>query len=178
VPRVPLPPGDTTSGTGRIVLHGTDGPMQITASADHSFVPPGGGVPATRTGELCRTTPCVVDLPVGQYELYLSSADGSFKHGDTDTLRVTEGLTYYVRAPGKYEPPRWFAALPIVLSIAASAALVTGSVLAADPGDSGTRTTGYVILGGGFALGVWAGIEIYDASRAKQQEGATTVWKQ
>jgi hypothetical protein len=150
--------------------------MRITAQADTSFVPPGTGVPPTRTGELCSATPCVVDLPVGRYSLYLSSANGTFKHGDTDQLTVTEGLTYYVRSPGKYEPPTWLPWLPVLLVVAGVAVVTTGAVLAAND-DSAVRTPGFVVLGGGVGLLTWGGIEYYDASRAKQQEGASTIWK-
>src|SRR5262245_10972846 len=71
VPSVPVP-----EGFGRVVLHGTDGPMRISVRADESFIPPGMSVPPTRSGELC-VTPCVVDLPAGRYKLFLVSDDGS-----------------------------------------------------------------------------------------------------
>lgn len=150
--------------------------MRVTAQADTSFVPPGAPVPPTRTGELCSSTPCIADLPVGRYKLYLSSADGTFLHGDTDQLDVTEGLTYYVRAPGHYEPPTWLAPLPLVLVITGAALLTTGLVMLIGT-DQDLHTPGYFALGGGFALGTWGAFETYDASRAKQQAGATTVWK-
>jgi hypothetical protein len=173
---VPWPQYPPAAGYGRVLLHGTDGPMRIVAQADASFVPPGHSVPPTRTGDLCASTPCVADLPVGRYKLYLSSADGAFKHGDTDDLTVTEGVTYYVRAPGRYEPPEWIRVYPLVLVTAAAALIVTGAVVAAE--NEGTpRAAGIAMLGGGAVLGVWGGIELYDASRAKQQDGATTVWR-
>lgn len=178
MPPVQWPPYAPPGGYGRVVLHGTDGPMHIVAQADASFVPPGHSVPPTRTGDLCPSTPCVADLPVGRYKLYLSSADGAFKHGDTDELMVTEGVTYYVRAPGRYEPPEWLAPLPIVLLTGAVGLLVAGTVLAANEhGSSDSRTAGYVMLGGGAAIGVWGSIELYESSRAKQQDGATTTWR-
>lgn len=176
MPNVAWPPYAPAPGSGRVVLHGTDGPMHVVAQADASFVPPGHSVPPTRTGDLCQATPCVADLPVGRYKLYLTSADGSFSHGDTDDITVTEGVTYYVRAPGRYEPPEWLRVYPVVLVTAAAAMAVTGIVLAAE--NEGTpRTAGLVMIGGGVVLGVWGGIELYDASRAKQQEGATTIWR-
>jgi hypothetical protein len=176
VPPVPLPAAPLAAGYGRVVLHGTDGPMRVTAEAEAAFVPPGGHAPASRTGSLCATTPCVVDLPVGRYTLYLSSADGAFKHGDTDALEVTEGLTYYVRAPGRYESPTWFPALPTVLVITAAALITTGTVIAVSQ-DDGARAAGYAAIAGGVAVGTWGSIEAYDASRAKEQPGATTTWK-
>jgi hypothetical protein len=153
--------------------------MRVTAQADHTFVPPGGGVTPTRTGELCMSTPCVVDLPAGRYRLFLSSADGSFSHGDTDDLVVTEGVIYYSRAPGHHEPPTWFPVLPTVVIVGAAALIAGGAVLATDREEKGeSRTAGFVLLGAGAVLGIWGGIEMYDASRAKQQEGATTIWRQ
>jgi hypothetical protein len=178
MPRVLWPPYVPPSGHGRVVLNGTDGPMHVVAQADRSFVPPGQSVPPTRTGDLCSSTPCVADLPVGRYKLYLSSADGAFKHGDADELVVTDGVTYYVRAPGRYEPPEWLRVLPIVIVTGAAALLVAGAALALNgEASSQSRTAGYVMMGGGVVIGVWGGIELYDASRAKQQEGATTVWR-
>jgi hypothetical protein len=152
--------------------------MHVVAQADRTFVPPGHSVPPTRTGDLCPSTPCVADLPVGRYKLYISSADGSFKHGDTDELNVTDGVTYYVRAPGRYEPPEWLRVFPVVLVTGAAALAIAGTVLAVnDDGSSQSRTAGYVMMGGGVAIGIWGGIELYDASRAKQQEGTSTVWR-
>jgi hypothetical protein len=159
-----------------VILDGTDGPMRITAQADTSFIPPGASAPPTRTGELCVRTPCIADLPVGRYKLYLSSADGAFTHGDTDELVVTEGVTYYLRAPGKYEPPTWVPVLPTLLATMAAAVVITGAALATSHEES-TQTTGFVVMGAGAALGIWGGFELYDASRAKTQAGTTTTWK-
>lgn len=171
-----MPAGLPPAGFGRVVLHGKDGPMRVVVQADPSFIPPGSAVPPTRTGELCPSTPCAADLPVGRYRLFLTSADGSFMHGDTDDLVVTEGVTYYVRAPGRYEAPHWIHAYPALLLAGAVALVIGGSVLASEPGDT-NRGVGIATMLGGAGLGVWGGIELYDESRAKQQNGATTVWK-
>jgi len=176
MPSVAWPQYPLQVGYGRVVLHGTDGPMHVVAQADTSFVPPGQSVPPTRSGGLCPSTPCVADLPVGRYKLFLTSADGSFTHGDVDELTVTDGVTYYVRAPGRYQAPEWLRVYPIVLLTAAAALVVTGTVFAVEK-DGTERAAGFAVLGGGVVIGVWGGIELYDASRAKQQEGATTVWK-
>jgi len=161
-------------GSGRVVLHGTDGPMRITARADTAFVPPGTQMQPTRTGELC-TTPCAVDLPVGNYKLYMTSADGSYSHGDTDTIVVREGLTYYVRAPGKFEPPQWIHVLPTVIFAAGLTLALVGATMTTSE-DETTQTTGMVLLGGGIAVSIGGGILAYDASRGTQQDGATTTW--
>jgi len=169
LPSQPIPPG-----YGRVVLHSTDGPLRITARADVAFVPPGTNVPATRTGELC-VTPCVADLPLGHYRLFMNSADGSYAQGDTDDLRVGEGVTYHVRAPGKFEPPTWLPVLPTVLVIVATGAFLGGVALVSQRDDS-QRTTGFILMGAGVGVGVAGGILYYDASRGARQDGATTEW--
>jgi hypothetical protein len=126
---VTLPPTPVPDGYGRVILNGSDGPMKITARADTTFVPPGHPVPPNRTGDLC-TTPCIADLPVGRYELYMTSADGSYAHGDTDMLDVTEGVTHYERAPGKFVQPKWIPVLPtLVVAVGVAAALGGGALL-------------------------------------------------
>ena len=169
----PMPPG---AGYGRVVLHATDGPMRVTARADQAFVAPGMQVPSTRTGELC-TTPCVVDLPQGVYKLYLVSTDGSVPGGDVDTLQVREGLTYYVRAPGRSEPRTWLPAVPFALTLVGAVAL-TGGLLLLSGEDQTAQTTGVLLLVGGGAAVVTGGIMYYDASRGTQQAGATTTWSE
>jgi hypothetical protein len=173
-PPVTLAAATIAVGSGRVVLHGTDGPMRITARADTAFVPPGSQLQPTRTGELC-TTPCAVDLPVGSYKLYMTSADGSYSHGDTDTLVVREGLTYYVRAPGKFEPPQWIHVLPTVILTAGLTLALAGAAMTTSD-DETTQTTGMVLLGGGIAVSIGGGVLAYDASRGTQQDGATTSW--
>jgi hypothetical protein len=173
-PPVAVPPGPVAGGFGRVVLHGTDGSMNITARADETFIPPGMSVPPTRSGELC-TTPCIVDLPVGRYKLYLVSADGSVPGGDVDSIEVREGLTYYVRAPGRSEPRTWVPALPVMITIAGAAALIGGAALLSADDDS-TRTGGVLLLAAGGVAVVGGSIVYYDASRGTQQQGATTSW--
>lgn len=169
VPRTPLPPG-----YGRVVLDGTDAPLKITARADTAFVPPGGHVKPTRVGELC-VTPCVVDLPVGTYKLYMTSANDSNNEGDTDVLQVRPGLTYYRRAPGKFDPPTWIPVLPSVLIGVATLGFLTGALMASNR-NSGQQVAGYGIMIGSVAFGTVGGIMYYNASRGARQEGASTTW--
>jgi hypothetical protein len=176
-PPVSVPPAPLAQGFGRVVLHGTDGPMRISVRADESFIPPGMTVPPNRSGELC-TTPCVADLPAGRYKLFLVSADGSVPGGDVDRLEVRQGgVNYYVRAPGRSEPRTWLPALPVLISIAGTVALIGGLGLLAANEDS-NKTAGAVLLGAGAVAIVAGGIVYYDASRGTQQEGATTHWWQ
>jgi hypothetical protein len=174
-PPIALPSQPVPAGYGRVVLHGTDGRLRITARGDTAFVPPGTNVPPTRTGELC-VTPCVADLPYGNYRLFMSSADGSYSQTDTDDLSVREGITYHVRAPGKYEPPTWLPVLPTVVLIAASVAVLGGATLASR--DEENRTAGFVLIGAGVAVGIGGGLLYYDASRGARQDGATTEWNE
>lgn len=173
VPNVPVPNAPLPAGYGRVVLVGTDGPMKVTARADTAFVPPGTSLPPTRTGHLC-TTPCVVNLPVGSYQLYMSSADGTTE-GDVDVLKVHPGVNYYLRAPGKFDPPTWLPAVPVALEVVAAAALIGGVPLASSD-RNGERAAGIGLLVGGAAVGIAGGIFYYNASRGARQEGATTSW--
>lgn len=175
-PPVALPQQPIPDGFGRVVLHSTDDPMRVSARADVAFVPPGMNVPATRTGELC-VTPCVVDLPHGHYRLFLASADGSYEQSDTDDMVVRQGITYHVRAPGKFVPPTWLPVLPTVLVIAASAAIMGGAALAAGD-DTSQKTTGGILIGVGVGVGIGGGLLYYDASRGARQDGATTEWNE
>ncbi|HMR07708.1 MAG TPA: hypothetical protein PKA88_18120 [Polyangiaceae bacterium] len=172
-PNIQLPAAPIAPHHARVVLHSTDDALKITARADTAFVPPGHPVPPNRTGELC-TTPCVTDLPIGRYKLFMSSADGSYDQSDTDTLEVREGLNYYLRAPGKFEEPTWIPVLPTVLTVLGVAAIAGGTALASDSED--TRTTGLIIAGGGLALTITGGVLMYDAQRGAIQKGATTTW--
>ncbi len=134
-------------------------------------------MPPNRTGELCDT-PCVVDLPAGRYKLYMTPADGSYANGDSDMMQVGAGrLTYYLRAPGKFEQPEWIPIAPTALvTLAVLAAAGGASLLVSD--DSSNRTTGGILLGGGAAIGIVGGIWYYDASRGAIQAGATTTWNE
>lgn len=170
VPGTPIP-----EGYGRVVLNGTDGPLKITARADQSFVPPGHPVPPNRTGELC-VTPCVVDLPVGRYELYMTSADGTYARGDTDTLNVTEGLTQYERAPGKYVQPDWIPIAPTAVVILGALAALGGAGLVSSSESDSTRVAGGALLAGGVVTVGFGGVWLYDAKRGAIQAGATTQW--
>jgi hypothetical protein len=178
VPALSQPGNPLPERYARIVLDTTDGPMRVEARNDPSFVPAGGPMTATRSGELC-VTPCIVDLPVGRYRLYFSATEhvdaGS---GDTDDLVVPEpGHYVFRRAPGQYRTPSIAEAIPpgavIVLS---SVALSAGLFIAGTNEDATTVGLGLSALGlaGGIAGGIWA----YDASRATQQQGTTTFWRQ
>lgn len=173
-PPVALPAQPVPAGMGRVVLHGTDGPLRVSARADVAFVPPGMSVPPTRTGELC-VTPCVVDLPHGHYRLFMSSADGTYEQSDTDDMVVRDGVNYHVRAPGKFVPPTWIPVVPTVMMVAATAAVLGGASLMSGDDDS-QKTTGGVLIGVGLAVGIGGGLLYYDASRGARQEGATTQW--
>ena len=175
VPSVALPQSALQPRTGRVVLEATDGPMRVIAKYDPSFIPPGGPVEHGRSGELC-VTPCVVDLPIGKYRLFLSATENiDAAAGDTDDLVVGEGLQVYRRAPGRYRTPSPTDALaPGAALVVSLLAVATGTVLMAKE-DSRGAATGLVVGGlvGGTLSGFWA----YDKSRATQQDGATSTWR-
>ncbi len=175
LPTVALPATPPAALHGRVVLEATDGPMKVEAKFDPSFIPPGGATEHGRSGELC-VTPCVVDLPVGKYRLFLSATEAvDAAAGDTDDLVVGEGVQVYRRAPGRYKTPRRIDALgPAAVLVVSLAALTLGGALLAR-GDSRAPGAGLVI--GGAVGGVLGGLWAYDASRATQQNGATSVWQ-
>lgn len=177
VPPVTMPSIAPAPGLGRVVLHSTDGALRVSARADTAFVPPGRNLPATRTGELC-VTPCVVDLPPGEYKLFMTSADDSYSRGDTDVLLVREGLTYYVRAPGRYEPRTWIPVVPSLVIVVGAALILSGAAMASSSasGSGDASSTGVVLMAVGGGIGITGGVLMYNVSRARIQNGATTSW--
>lgn len=177
LPALALPRTPVAADHGRVVLDTTDGPMRVVAEYDPSFAPPGAPPVTTRTGELC-VTPCVADLPVGRYRLYLSSVSGDGR-GDTDDLVVGEGLSAYRRAPGKYTTPTITNGIaPGALLIASMLAIAFGgALLGQSDGDGGSTPGGLVLVGAGVGGLIGGGIWAYDASRAEQQEGSSTTWQ-
>jgi hypothetical protein len=175
MPRVTLPATPLAPRHGRVVLEATDGPMRVVAKYDPSFVPPGGVTEQGRSGELC-VTPCVVDLPVGKYRLFLSATEAvDAASGDTDDLVVSEGLQVYRRAPGRYETPTPIDHVgPAAVLIASVTAITVGSVLLAK---EDTRAPGVGLVIGGVVGGALGSFWGYNASRATQQDGATTAFQ-
>jgi hypothetical protein len=92
-----------------------------------------------------------------------------------DQLDVKEGTNYYLRAPGKFDPPRWIHVLPTLVVITGVTLAVVGAGLAVSD-ESGARAAGFGMMGGGVAIGVAGGIYLYDESRGTTQQGATTSW--
>jgi hypothetical protein len=179
MPSVQLPPTPPAEGNGRVVLETTDGPMRIIAETDPVFVPPGAKAPPpSRSGELC-VTPCVADLPVGKYRLFMSAEAGE-QHGDTDDLLVGQGLTVYRRAPGKYTTPtipdRIGPAAVLVLGAVLLSVGLSMATLSAAPNGNGDAVPGLLLGGAGIGLGIGGGVWLYEASRAVRQQGATTTW--
>ncbi len=172
LPSTPIPVGHA-----RIVLDGTDGPLEVTARADTTFVPAGYDVPATRSGLLC-TTPCVVDLPVGRYKLFMfGRSDGDGYAGDTDLITVANsGLVYYSRAPGRREPPTWTPVVPTAILVAAIVLVTAGASTVGDRDTGEANPVGLGLIGAGIAVGIGGGILHYDQARGAIQEGATTTW--
>jgi hypothetical protein len=174
VPAVSMPNTPIAAGQGRVVLSTTDEPMKISARADTNFVPPGATVAPSQSGDLC-SSPCVVDLPLGRYKLYMTAANANSTRGDVDELLVNRGVNYYVRAPGKFEPPEWLPTMPTVLIITGAILIGSGAVLAAEDGSS-SKVLGGSIMVGGLGLEIAGGVLSYNKRRGTIQQGATTAW--
>jgi hypothetical protein len=169
VPPVALPPAPPKPGLGRVVLWSTDGQMSVVAQGAQAFQ----ATQAAKSGELC-VTPCVADMPPGNYTLYLQGL-GPNASGDVDQLMVSDRLTYYLRAPGHFEHPTWIPAGPTIVSTLGVVLATVGLALLGGQ-SSGTRTSGIFLVGIGAAVGIGGGVLIYDAQRGKIQKGATTTW--
>jgi len=171
VPPVALPPTPPKPGLGRVVLWSTDGRMSVVAQGAQEFQ----ATQAARSGELC-VTPCVVDMPPGEYTLYLQSLekDGG---GDVDQLLVSERLTYYLRAPGHFQHPTWVPAGPTIVSTLGVILTTVGFLtLVGGSNTAASRTAGFALAGGGLAITIGGGVYIYEAQRGAIQKGATTTW--
>jgi hypothetical protein len=177
MPNVALPSTPLPQQRARVVIDTTDGPMLVAVRYDPSFIPPGGAPSTTQSGELC-TTPCVADLPVGKYRLFLSATGGTDPSmGDTDDVKLAEpGVYVYRRAPGRYDTPSPTAQIgPVTLVVLSSVALVAGFVILG--ADSENQAAGGALIGGGIAGSIGGWIWSYEASRAEKQDGRSTFFR-
>jgi hypothetical protein len=172
-PPVALPASPPASDRARVVIFTTDGPMRVVAEAEPQFQARATEQP--RSGELC-VSPCVVDVPPGRYKLFLESVgDGTSgaTGGDVDELHVPPGLTYYLRAPGRFEHPTWIPWSPFLVGLTGLVVTSIGLGLAAG---SQHETSGLVVMGAGLGLVIGGSVYAYDAQRGSIQQGATTQW--
>jgi hypothetical protein len=116
-----------------------------------------------------------VDLPQGRYKLYMTASDANSSHGDVDELLVNPGVNYYVRAPGKFEPPEWMPVVPTLLVVLGTGLLTSGAIMAIDSSNS-SRVVGGSMMAAGLSIGIVGGALYYDKQRGTMQQGATTVW--
>lgn len=174
VPAIALPSAPIAQGYGRVVLSTADTAMKISARADTSFIPPGATVAPTRSGDLCAS-PCVVDLPLGKYKLFMTGLGRDPNHGDADELLVQPGVNYYVRAPGKFEPPEWIPVVPTILVILGTGLLAGGALMTLDEANS-SSVIGGSMMAAGLGIGIVGGVMTYNKGRGTMQQGASTVW--
>ena len=175
-PPVALPLAPPARDHGRVVIWTTDGPMHVIAQGQQEFQP--SAVNGTRTGELC-VSPCVVDMPPGKYKLFMTDARQGGNAGDVDDLTVGTDLTYYLRAPGRFEHPTWIPAAPTLvatLGVTLAAVGLFWAVSNAGSESSASSRPGLMLFGVGVAVGIGGSVLIYDAQRGSIQQGATTSW--
>jgi hypothetical protein len=114
-------------------------------------------------------------LPQGKYKLFMTGVEREQNHGDTDELFVQPGVNYYVRAPGKFEPPEWVPVVPTILVILGTGLLAGGAVMVADHANS-SRVIGGSMMVTGLSIGIVGGVMSYNKNRGTMQQGASTVW--
>jgi hypothetical protein len=169
MPAVQIPSNAPTSGRGRLVVDTTDGPMDVAAQRLQAF--DGASAGPVATGPLCRT-PCVVDLPFGRYDLYLSGLASDPSRGDKAPVEVREGTNVLLRAPGKYEVPNSAQPGPIVL------ASLGGLLAGVSPAFIAVKDSGIGLTVGSAVIGVAllvAGLATFDYT-ADQQAGTSTFF--
>ncbi|MET0384844.1 MAG: hypothetical protein ABW321_02740 [Polyangiales bacterium] len=171
LPSVALPEQLPAAGQGRLVIDTTDGPMDVAAQRIESFTGAAGAGPAA--GPLCRT-PCVKDLPLGRYDLFLSGLASDPTRGDRAPVDVREGTNVLLRAPGKYEVPRAFQTGPFFL-ITGGVVLAAVSPAFLAQGVEQPAVTATMAVAG-LAMLV-AGLILYDY-RPEQQAGTSTYFWQ
>jgi hypothetical protein len=167
-PPVPLPATPPANDLARVVLFTTDGPMRVVAEAAPQFQ----AREQPRSGQLC-VSPCVVDVPPGRYTLFFENVTPGASGGDVDEMQVPPGLTYYLRAPGRFEHPTWIPWSPFLVGVAGVIVTSVGLGLAASGRDA---TPGLIVMGAGLGLTIGGAIYTYDAQRGSIQQGATTQW--
>jgi hypothetical protein len=168
-PSATLPSQPPPAGEGRIVLETLDGPAVahlVTGRA--SGVAHGGGQIASSAQVAVRrlcTTPCAVDLPLGEHEV-LFSMDGTDKAASV-VARIEERPQLLLTSMGYERHHRGRAAGGSLLISLAIPTIVTGGVfLAEDEGDTG----GYVLAAGAAAMAL--GIYYIATGRTEAQDAS------
>ncbi len=159
-------------GEGRVLFGTTDGAMRVSVKKERDLGQEGGSQPRVQ-GYVC-TTPCVADLPLGTYRVYLSPGEGSdLESGDSDTLTVKRGTWVYLRAPGQFNRVT-------VGETYLSAVVVVGAALTVLPGGglliTGPRAVGGAVVAASVAGTIASGIWAHRLSRGTIQPGATTYF--
>jgi hypothetical protein len=119
LPDVALPSSPPEEGMGRLIVDAVDGSMRLAI------------IPSSATARLDANqkwciTPCVRDLPYGQYDLYFAALSRR-SHGDTTVVNLGRGTTVVRFAPGVHRPASEFQLFPDLLG-AAGGLLLLGSL--------------------------------------------------
>lgn len=184
-PPIPMPTTPPAPGMVRTVVHSTDGPTTVSARAEEHFDVPSNKFSFRRQNPLC-VTPCVVDLPIGKYQLTFETPAGERLSQDTDTVELKPGVNYLVRAPGKNYPSQAPVAPAWVLGAGITSFVVANFLFLGYPhleDENTKKTLGNVSLGlnligltGAISGAIWYHQEKYRLQGATQK-GASTVWQ-
>ena len=119
---------------------------------------------------LC-STPCFIDLPIGDHLIQLRGTGRS--ESDVVSLRVTESITAYRHALGRNDGPQPVKVLPSALTLGSGLGLAVTAPLAYV---AEFKTAGVVMLGTGVVLTI-IGWRWFQRVRPAQQQGAGSAWQ-
>jgi hypothetical protein len=148
--------------------------MKISVQAAERF----SVAPQVMPGGYVCTTPCVAEMPQGQYKLYLSPiAGGVHMSGDADSLTVAGGTQVYLRAPGHFRHPTQADMVPpAAVLVLSSIALTTGLIFAFQDGNPELQTVGVALSAGAVFGMIGGGYWAYNTGRGEIRPGATTTF--
>lgn len=162
VPNLQLPAAEPAAGMGRLIVDAEDGPMYVSAVSV-------GATPATAKSQFTCLTPCVHDVPLGDYELYFAGLESDPTRYDKASVHVVPGTNVLRQASGKYEVANTFQPLPDL--IAATGLVLTLASVNTNLNE-GFRVDYPALLSLGAALAIFG---LFTHSYADEaQDGAST----
>jgi hypothetical protein len=189
VPQVAGEPGPPAQGEGRLVVDSASGPAQVEVIVNRStsYASVGGYVGAigmVTSSHLCVSTPCAVNLPYGQYELFFQSKSDEDRFS-SDTATVGQKPSIFRHELGSRDQSTTALAIGSTSITLGSLGLLTGGSLliaglATEGGNDAKTSTDFKSIGAvtvGISAAVLAlGIGLLIAGRPKVQAGSSVQW--